>query len=79
MSIDISIMPTSELWEATHKALCEHQWGIARALLDDLGLRRDNVDMLSSASQYGLTVEYGDFVNVIRDRIDLVNMKASNR
>jgi hypothetical protein len=66
-------LTTSDLWDLTHAALCEHRWGDARTLLDDLGLREDNDDLLASARAYGLT---GPYERVIQDRIDIVNSKA---
>jgi hypothetical protein len=75
--MDTSHLTTEQLWDITHVTLLEHDWGEARALLDDLGLRTDNYDMLSSAQSYGMDrLTYGDYVNVIQDRIDLVNEKA---
>lgn len=66
-------MSTTELFEATHKALVEKRWSQARALLDDLGRRNDNVDKLSSADSYGCPEM---LLGVIGDRIDLVNSKT---
>jgi len=66
-------MRTTELWQATHDALCQGSWSAARRLLDDLGLRRDNVDRLSSAESYGVPEMLR---GVIGDRIDLVNSKT---
>jgi hypothetical protein len=68
-------LTTHELWDATHAALCEHRWADARALLDDLGLRNDNHDLLASAATYGLV---GPYTPVIQDRIDLVNAKVGS-
>jgi hypothetical protein len=66
-------MTTSELFDATNAALCARDWGRARALLDDLGLRDDNSHMLSDAASYGLV---GPYTPIIQDRIEQVNSKA---
>ncbi len=69
-------MSTADLWEATNKALHAKQWGKARALLDDLGLRRDVPKALSSAESYGLS---GPYLDIIQDRIDQVNAHAKRK
>jgi len=75
--VDTSHLTTAELWDETHNALIHTHWGKARSLLDDLGLRNDNYDMLSSAEAYGMTrLKHGEFFDVIQDRIDLVNSKV---
>jgi len=66
-------LKTTQLWDLTHRALCDKQWSKARALLDDLGLRSDNRDHLRSAEGYGLV---GPYTPVIQDRIDWVNSRA---
>ena len=66
---------TSELWDATNTALHGRQWSRARALLDDLGLRRDNHDQLLDAACYGMP-ESSPYHAIIQDRIDLVNARA---
>jgi hypothetical protein len=75
--VDTSNLTTPQLWDITHVTLLEHDWAEARSLLDDLGLRNDNYDCLSSAEAYGMTrLKHGEFFDVIKDRIDLVNMKV---
>ena len=64
---------TSDLFSATQQALRDGRWSQARALLDDLGRRNDNVDKLSSADSYGCPEM---LLGVIGDRIDLVNSKT---
>lgn len=72
-SMKSTTISTSELWALTHTALTEQRWGAARALLDDLGLRGDNVDTLRGAASYGLV---GPYTPIIQDRIDQVNAKV---
>lgn len=65
--------PTTELWQATHEALSQGRWSQAQRLLDDLGRRSDNRNLLSSPEAYGVpSVLY----EVISDRIELVNEKV---
>ena len=66
-------LTTSTLWTSTHSALTAGHWSRARALLDELGTRRDNRDLLSSAASYGCPEH---LQGVIQDRIDLVNSHA---
>jgi hypothetical protein len=65
---------TSDLFAATHSALCAHNYGQARALLDELSQRADNRDMLASARAYRVPEHV---VSLFQDRIDLVNSKAA--
>jgi hypothetical protein len=77
--VDTSHLTTAELWDKTHNALILQQWGKARSLLDDLSQRSDNYDCLSSAEAYGMTrLKHGEFFDVIKDRIDLVNSKVES-
>ena len=71
-------LPTSELFALTHRSLCWGAWGHARALLDLLGRRSDNVDTLPAYSAYdqGHAGERAQFAAVLQDRIDLVNSKV---
>lgn len=64
---------TTNLWTATHDALCDGRWADARTLLDELGLRTDVVDCLSSAQAYGVPPMLHD---VIQDRINVVNARV---
>lgn len=68
-----SYRSTEELWQDTASALLNKQWGKARSLLDDLGLRKDVPEELQSAEEYGLT---GPYASIIQDRIDQVNAHA---
>lgn len=65
---------TSDLFTATHAALCTHQYAQARALLDELSQRNDNRDLLLSARAYRVPEHV---VALFQDRIDLVNSKAA--
>jgi hypothetical protein len=71
---------TSDLWDRTHKALCDGKWSKARNLLDDLGRCDNVVDLLLDLSQYerasGKTLP-ADYRPIIQDRIDLVNSKVA--
>lgn len=64
---------TQELWTRTHAALTAGHWSEARALLDSLGLRSDNRDMLSPVSSYAVPEH---LLALIGDRIELVNSKV---
>ncbi len=66
-------MKTLELWQLTQNALCNKEWSKARTLLEDLGKRTDNTDLLLSARAYGCPEH---LIGVIQDRIDLVNSKV---
>lgn len=71
---------TSELYARTHAALCAGRWSEARDLLDLLGQRDDNRDLLAPLSSYLAHLCRGPlptgYAPVIQDRIDLVNAKA---
>jgi hypothetical protein len=74
------LMSTPELWAATHSALCAGRWSQARALLDALGRREDNRDLLPPTTAYAKITGHGpltDFAQLIQDRIDLVNALAT--
>lgn len=62
---------TSDLWDATHSALCSQRWSEARGLLDELLLRNDNNDKLCDAEVYGCP-ESG-YRSILQDRINSVN------
>lgn len=66
-------LTTSELWTRTHAALNAGRWSEARALLDDLGRRSDNHDMLSPVSTYAVPEHIRALIG---DRIELVNSKV---
>ncbi len=63
---------TSDLFAATHAALCSHSLGQARALLEELAFRSDNVDRLASARAYRLPETV---IALFQDRIDAVNTR----
>lgn len=67
---------TSDLFAATHAALCAGRFSEARALLEDLARRDDNRDSLASAVAYGVPTH---LVAVMQDRIDLVHARADGR
>ena len=66
-------LSTDELFTATHTALCTGKFSQARALLEELGSRADNRDVLPSAKAYGVPEH---IAQIIQDRIDQVNAKA---
>lgn len=68
----VTIGATSDLFAATHSALCSHSLGQARALLEELAFRSDNVDRLCSARAYRLPEEV---IALFQDRIDAVNTR----
>lgn len=70
---EIKSMSTNGLWDYTHDALSCGQLSRARMLLDELGLRNDVRDLLSSAESYNVPQE---LYAIIQDRIDLVNSKV---
>lgn len=74
------LMTTSDLWAATHTALCHQRWSEARALLDVLGQRSDVVDRLPAYSAYdqGDAGERAEFGQLLQDRIDLVNSRVDS-
>jgi hypothetical protein len=65
---------TSKLFTATHAALCAGKFAEARALLDEMGQRSDNRDLLASAASYRVPAH---IAQIIQDRIDQVNSKAA--
>lgn len=72
---------TSDLFQACNTALMAGRWSEARALLDDLGQRRDNPYTLLSVSTYMMLSGksmLGGYVAVLQDRIDLVNSWAED-
>jgi hypothetical protein len=67
---------TSDLFTATHAALCAGKFSQAVSLLDNLGRRDDNRDSLASAKAYSVPAH---LEAIIQDRIDLVHAKADGR
>ena len=65
---------TADLFTETNVALIEGRYFAARAMLDELGRRDDNRDLLPSARAYRVPEQ---LVGLIQDRIDLVNSKAA--
>lgn len=62
-------LTTSDLFTATHRALCAKAWGDARLLLEALAMCPDNHDKFCDAVAYGAP-------QFIADRIELVNSLA---
>jgi hypothetical protein len=74
------LMTTSDLWAATHEALCSARWSEARGLLDVLGQRADVVDRLASIQAYDPGQYLApSFECLLQDRIDLVNAHVDAR
>jgi hypothetical protein len=74
------LMTTSDLWAATHDALCAARWSEARNLLDVLGQRADVVDRLASIQAYDPGQYLAPFfARLLQDRIDLVNAHVDAR
>jgi hypothetical protein len=45
-------MTTDRLYSATHSALCQGRWGVARGLLETLAGRHDSFDALADLEAY---------------------------
>jgi hypothetical protein len=68
-------LSTSKLFDFAHQSLLAGKFSQGRAALDELGLRSDNRDLLSSVEAYKVPPEIRQ---LIQDRIELVNAKASH-
>lgn len=66
---------TSELYLAAQQALADKRWSRARQLLDDLGRRDDNPEVIDLTQ---LPKPPEPWLDVILDRVELVNAKAED-
>lgn len=90
VSDNARLLPSADLWQATHNALCEGAWSRAVSLLDALGQRSDFSDQLLSLDAYTSAARAAGASDLsdrraqgvrtqLADRIDMVNWRVDHR